>query len=88
MSSLALAMTTDRCPPIKVEVTEASSKGEPYLLIFLSLPKDIFHRFLERKGEKKREKHQCEREALIGCLPYAPRPEIKPQTQLCGLTRN
>ena len=26
----------------------------------------------ERKGERGREKHQCERETLNGCVPYAP----------------
>ena len=29
-----------------------------------------------------------ERETSICCLPYAPRLEIEPSTQLCALTRN
>ena len=40
--------------------------------IFVSSSEDIFSFLLER--EEKRENHQCEREASIGCLPNAPRP--------------
>ena len=37
-----------------------------------SSPEDMFIDFRERgKGrEREREKHLCERETLIGCLPY------------------
>ena len=35
-----------------------------------------------------REKHQCERETSIGCLPYMPRLGTKLVTQACALTRN
>ena len=38
--------------------------------------------------EERRENHQCERETLIGCLPYVPQPEIKPATQASALTGN
>ena len=39
-----------------------------------------------REKEKKREKHQCEIERWIGCLPYAPCQGIKPTTLVCALT--
>ena len=48
-------------------------------IYFLTLPEDIFFiAFREREREeeervKKTEKHQWEREALIGCLLYMPR---------------
>ena len=34
-----------------------------------------------RKGEIEGEKHQCERETLIGCLSYMPPPGTKPNPQ-------
>ena len=37
-----------------------------FLLLFLNPCLSIYLLILER------EKHQCEREALMGCLPYAP----------------
>ena len=33
-----------------------------------------------RQREEGEEKHRCEREILLGCLLYAPRPGIKPAT--------
>ena len=33
-----------------------------------------------REGDKKGEKHQCERETLIGCLSHVPPPGTKPAT--------
>ena len=52
--------------------------------------KDFIYVFRERRreGEREEEKHQCERETLIGCLLYAPRQGTKPATQACTLTRN
>ena len=48
-----------------------------------SLPKDIFIDFRERKKEREREKHWCERETSIDCFPYTPRLGIKPATFWC-----
>ena len=39
--------------------------------------------FRDRKGQRKGEKHQNKREALTGCLPHVPRPEI-----ICTQTRD
>ena len=56
-----------------------------YLFYFLSSPKDFFFpiAFRDRKGQRKGEKHQYKREALTGCLPHVPRPEI-----ICTQTRD
>ena len=32
---------------------------------------------LEREDGRKEGKHECESEALIGCLPYVPGPGIR-----------
>ena len=42
----------------------------------------LFSLISERKGERDRERkrHYCERETLIGCLPYAPQLGIEPAT--------
>ena len=38
----------------------------------------------EREKEKReKEEHCCERETLIGCLPYVPQLGIKPTTYWC-----
>ena len=37
---------------------------------------------------REREKHQCGRERLISCLPYAPLLGTEPITSVCALTRN
>ena len=49
-----------------------------FLFFFFILTQgQFFIVFIERGGtEEGREKHQCETEALIGCLPYVPRPGI------------
>ena len=44
---------------------------------FKSSPEDMFIDFRERGRE--REKHWCEKETLIGCLPYTPQPKSNPQ---------
>ena len=46
--------------------------------------------FRERgmEEEKEGEKHQCERETLIGCLSYRPQPGTKPATQVCAVIGN
>lgn len=58
--------------------------------IYFILTKTLSLIFRERGGERgrKREKLQCERRALIGCLPHVPQLSIKPTTQLYALTRN
>nr|KAF6277381.1 hypothetical protein mMyoMyo1_010250 [Myotis myotis] len=42
-----------------------------------------------REGERQREKHRCERDTLIGCLPHAPRKGLglKLQPRYVPLTR-
>ena len=55
-----------------------------YLFIFVCL----FTRERGREGkEREGEKHWCERETSITCLPYMPW-WIKPTTQVCALTGN
>lgn len=48
--------------------------------IFLSSPEDMFIDFREKRREREKEKHRCERETLIGYLPHVPRLEIEPVT--------
>ena len=40
-----------------------------------------------REGEKKGEKHLCDRETSISCLLHAPGPGTEPVTQACALAR-
>ena len=61
------------------ELTELLFWGRfPPFFFFNPHLRTFFHCCLERKGE---------RETSIGCLLYVPRPEIKPTTQVCTLTR-
>ena len=64
-----------------------------YLLMYLSSPEDmlidfsfyfIYFIFRERgsEGKRVREKHQCERETLIGCLLHVPRQRTELQPGL------
>ena len=48
----------------------------------------FFLRERGREGEREGEKHQCEREILIGCLSDVPQLGTQPTTQACALTRN
>ena len=48
-----------------------------FIYLFISSPEDIVPDCFSERGK---EKHQCEREALIGCLPYAPKPGMMPET--------
>ena len=46
----------------------------------------MFTDFREKEGgvgEREKEEHCCERETLIGCLPYVPQLGIKPTTYWC-----
>ena len=56
-----------------------------FCFVFNPHPRTHFHCFQREGGRKK---HRCKREASIGCLPYVPKPGIKPATQVCDLTRN
>ena len=60
-----------------------------YYYYFLSFLEDMPVDFRERgkEGEKKGEKHQCEREISIGCLLHAPWLRTKLSTQACTLTK-
>ena len=62
-----------------------------HILMHYSVPRHFFI-FLEkdrgREGEREKEKHQCEREALISCLSYTPSSGTEPATQAGALTGN
>ena len=49
---------------------------------FFSL-EDMFTDFRERGREREREKHRCERETSIGCLPFVFQLGIEPTSFLC-----
>ena len=51
--------------------SQGTGKSMKEIFIFLSSPKGVFSITLREKG-REREKHQCERETSIGCLPYMP----------------
>ena len=76
-------------------VNAQSPKGIRYEVVFyyyfeILTQGYVFICFRKVRGEKQREreKHQCERETSISCLPEAPRPGIKPSTQVCALTKD
>ena len=56
--------------------------------LFSNFFKFLIFREKGREGERKGEKHQCEREISIGCLPYVPQLGTKYATQACALTWN
>ena len=58
-----------------------------YFLFFLRFYLYCF-RERGREGEREREKHQCVREASIGCLLHAPQVGTWPATQACALIGN
>ena len=57
------------------------------VLFVKSLTEDMLLIF-EREEGREREKHQCEREAPIGCLLDVPLLRIEPTTQVCALTKD
>ena len=50
-----------------------------FYFIFSSSPEDFFFIAFRERG-RERERDQCEREALIGCLPHGPGLGIEPTT--------
>ena len=61
---------------------------QSWFVFFKSSPEDIFIDSRERGRVKEKEKHQCEREISISCLPHAPWPGFEPATWVCVLTGN
>ena len=61
------------------------SKVATHENFLVNLAEDMFINFRERGGLE-RERERCVREALIGCLLYAPKLRIEPSTLLYDLT--
>ena len=63
-------------PPCSDNLSLRSLKTVAILIFFFkSSPDDIFSLLFRERGRERgqeREKHQCERETSIGCLPYVP----------------
>ena len=56
---------------------KCSLNSKLFIYLFLSSPEGIFSLCFGETGRGRgREKHQCWRKALIGCLSYAPKSEI------------